>query len=207
MPTTADGTWFGIFPAQANYDNTPEQQRDALHALLPHAKTADVLRDLAVTLGIIEPPAPEVVVEVGPDLCPAGHDQAIHRKKHEDACRACARTTDLASLEDRGMVDPTGSVRRVRHLLLNGHSIRQLAALSGVSVATITRMSHGQTKLTTPETAHLIRVAFDEHRDDFYNITPHWSHAATRRDWVWAELYEDLDDPNCQPVIPKAVAA
>lgn len=206
MATTADNSWFGIFPAQADYDNTPQEQRAALHSLLPYAKTKHVLTELAVTLGIIGPAQPEEAAEEQPAVCDAGHRLDRHgfaTSAGTTRCNVCA----AGRATQREAIDPTGAMRRLRHLILNGHTLRVLADMIGVSANTIGGLAHGRRRTVAQDLHDRIAAVFDKHRDDYHPQRYHAVAAQSRADWVWAELYEDLDDPDCEPVMPKAVAA
>lgn len=207
MTVNVETSPFAMFPAQATYDNHDWEKRKALQALSLHAPDADSLREVAIMLELIDPPEPaEDEASPEPVLCPRGHDQADHGRTRSDGRRYC-RTCAHEPANQRGNMNAAGTRRRIRHLLLNGFSQRELGGALDVSAQTISRISTGQMVRVAPARAQAVREFFDQHRDEFRTTRWDARTAAVRRDWVWAELYEDLDDPACRPVVPKRVAA
>lgn len=196
---------FAMFPAQGDYSNTDTEKREALRALLPWASNAAELRTLAESLGIIDPtPEPDT-----PVLCPQGHDQEAHGRKRGDGrryCAECARQRSEVSLETN-TINAAGTRRRLRHLLLNGFTQRHLARVFGISAQSISRITGERVKAVKRDLAHQVTEFFDRNRDEFHVVAWNDKTANARKNWVWAELYEDLDDPLAEPVVPGRVAA
>lgn len=195
---------FAMFPAQGDYSNTDHEKREALRALTPWTSNAAELRTLAESLGIIEP-APE---PHAPTVCPTGHDQKFHGRARGDGrtyCAECARHRSLAWRE-ANTVPAAGTRRRIRHLLLNGFTLRYLSRELEVSGQSVSRIAGGQVSAVRRDLAQQVTGFFDRHRDEFYVTTVNDKTRHARRNWVWAELYEDIDDPLAEPVRPKRVA-
>lgn len=197
---------FAMFPAQADYSNHDWEKQDALAVLAGQADSVEGLRAVALMLELIEPPTVEEDVEPEPTFCGLGHDQAEHgatTKTGGTYCGACK----VAQTKERNPVNPAGSIRRLRHLILNGHTQASLARMTGLSVATISRIALAKVRNVSQINADAIRRAFEDKRDVFLNTPIHHKHVELQKNWVWAELYEDIDDPLAEPVIPKRVAA
>lgn len=196
---------FAMFPAQGDCSNTDHEKREALRALLPWASNTDELRTLAESLGIIEPaPEPDT-----PVLCPQGHDQEAHGRKRGDGrryCAECSRQRSEVSLETN-TINAAGTRRRLRHLLLNGFTQRELGRVFEISAQSVSRISGSRVSTVRRDLAHQVTEFFDRNRDEFYVATVNDKTRHARRNWVWAELYEDIDDPLAEPVVPKRVAA
>lgn len=196
---------FAMFPAQGDCSNTDHEKREALRALLPWASNTDELRTLAESLGIIEPaPEPDT-----PVLCPQGHDQEAHGRKRGDGrryCAECSRQRSEVSLETN-TINAAGTRRRLRHLLLNGFTQRELGRVFEISAQSVSRISGSRVSTVRRDLAHQVTEFFDRNREEFHVVAWNDKTANARKNWVWAELYEDLDDPLAEPVVPKRVAA
>lgn len=194
---------FAMFPAQGDYSNTDTERRHALGVLAAHADTTDALREVALMLELIDPPTE---AEPTPVYCLNGHDQTTHGKVRRDGIPYCHQCVG-AYIPDSDTADATGSVRRIRHLLLNGFTMRTLGRMLGMSAPSVSRIATGARARLPKVMAATIREVFDANRDEFHDTPLQPATVEARKDWVWAELFEDIDDPQCEPVIPKRVAA
>lgn len=202
-----DTSPFAMFPAQADYSNTDDEKLRALGVLASHADSTDALREVAVMLELIDPPTPkEDDTPPAPVFCEYGHNQDDHGRVAANGrpyCHACI----MVRVHQTDSTNPAGTRRRLRHLLLNGFTLRYLAKQWGTSAQSLSRITSGAVTSIPKQRAEQVREFFDKHRDDFYTVAWNDRTRATRINWVWAELYEDIDDPECEPVLPGQVAA
>jgi uncharacterized protein YerC len=99
-----------------------------------------------------------------------------------------------------------GSIRRIRALYSLGHSRADIAAHSGLSVASISLLADGRWKVLDNRAATALA---DAYRQLVHRRGSNWKNQrrATAEGWHGPLSWDDIDDPNCQPETDGVVVA
>jgi transcriptional regulator with XRE-family HTH domain len=91
-----------------------------------------------------------------------------------------------------------GSIRRIRALYSLGHSRADIAALSGLCVASISLLAEGRWKVIDNKAAVGIAKAY---RQLAHQRGRNWKNKrrAAAENWHGPLAWDDIDDPNCEP--------
>lgn len=184
--------------------NTDEEKAAALAVLAGVAPDAAALREVAIMLELIDPPAlPAPVAADETVVCAKGHKRTV-RNGVPGQCSTCASETRRAVWYAQ-TVPAVGTARRLQHLVLSGWSIRHLSVECRTSIDMLSRLLHGRKDRIQKELADRVRAFFDQHRDEQGEGRglPRFDHEERAR-WEYADAWTDIDDPDA---IPMAVAA
>lgn len=192
------------FPPEYLYPNSPEEKAAALAVLAGVAPNAGALREVAIMLELIDPPAIPEPTQTGETVvCAKGHERTV-RNGVPGQCSTCASETRRAVWHAQ-TVPAAGSARRLQHLALQGWSLRHMSVECETSMTVLSALIRGRKERVERKAADRIRVFFDQHRDEqgAGRGLNRFDHEERAR-WEYADAWTDIDDPDA---IPMAVAA
>lgn len=103
---------------------------------------------------------------------------------------------------DQGVVDATGSIRRVRGLMVAGWSSAQIGAAAGLSKNSILNISKGRNE----SVRHSTLVAIEQATRELFSSPPPSGRVASgiattsrRKGWAPLAAWDDIDDPSDRP--------
>jgi hypothetical protein len=95
-------------------------------------------------------------------------------------------------------VDATGSIRRLQALMCIGHSLPRIAPHAGMSAANLWKITVGRYSELHPKTAQAIARAYRK-LSTTPGPSPQARAHARRNNWHGPMVWDDIDNPQCQP--------
>lgn len=125
------------------------------------------------------------------------------RVRRDAAAAVLAVRPEQVGTETGGLVDGTGTARRVQALVALGWTMAGIAARIGMTPANFTPVAHGR-RTITPRTRRAVADVYDELWDQQPPVSRGTSFArsyAARRQWVPPLAWDDdtIDDPAATP--------